>query len=86
MGRPRWCSWTTRATPFDVVFLDPPDDSGLYEPVLEAAAGVLADDGVVVAEHFHKRELAGTIGRLQLTREVRVGDHRLSFFQRGDRP
>ena len=72
-------------TPFDVIFLDPPYDSGLYEPVLQAAGELVAAEGVVVAEHFHKRELAGTIGRLQLTRGVRVGDHRLSFFERGDR-
>jgi 16S rRNA (guanine966-N2)-methyltransferase len=70
--------------PFDVVFLDPPYDSPLYEDVLEVVPGVLAEDGLVVAEHFHKRELPATIGPLVLTRAVRVGDHRLSFFRRGE--
>ena len=71
--------------PFDVVFLDPPYDSPLYEVVLGDVGTLLAADGVVVAEHFHKRALPATIGVLELTREVRVGDHRLSFFERGDR-
>jgi 16S rRNA (guanine966-N2)-methyltransferase len=69
---------------FDVVFLDPPYASDLYEPLLEAAGRLLADDGVVVAEHFHKRALPETIGRLLRVREVRVGDHRLTFYRRHD--
>jgi 16S rRNA (guanine(966)-N(2))-methyltransferase RsmD len=69
---------------FDVVYLDPPYDSGLYEEVLEivSAMGLLREGGVAVAEHFHKRGLPATIGRLARSREVRVGDHRLSFYRR----
>lgn len=68
---------------FDVVFLDPPYESDLYEPVLEALGerSLLAYDALVVAEHFHKRPLPETIGHLVCVRNVRVGDHRLSFFQ-----
>lgn len=70
---------------FDVVYLDPPYASDLYEPLLAQAAetGLLAADGVVVAEHFHKRVLPETIGGLVRTRSVRVGDHRLTFYRRG---
>jgi 16S rRNA (guanine(966)-N(2))-methyltransferase RsmD len=69
---------------FDVVYLDPPYASDLYEAALEGAGreGVLAEDGIVVAEHFHKRALPERIGGLARTREVRVGDHRLSFYRR----
>jgi 16S rRNA (guanine(966)-N(2))-methyltransferase RsmD len=67
---------------FDVVYVDPPYAGDLYEPVLARAAGLLAEDGVVVAEHFHKRALPERIGALTRTREVRVGDHRLSFYRR----
>jgi 16S rRNA (guanine(966)-N(2))-methyltransferase RsmD len=69
---------------FDVVYLDPPYESDLYEAALERAGrdGVLAEDGVVVAEHFHKRALPERIGPLARSREVRVGDHRLSFYRR----
>lgn len=69
---------------FDVVFLDPPYEGSLYEPVLAllAETTLLADAGVVVVEHFHKRGLPETIGTLARAREVRVGEHRLSFYRR----
>jgi 16S rRNA (guanine(966)-N(2))-methyltransferase RsmD len=68
---------------FDVIYIDPPYESGLYEEVLEVVStmGLLQAGGVAVAEHFHKRELPATIGRLARTRSVRVGDHRLTFYQ-----
>jgi 16S rRNA G966 N2-methylase RsmD len=67
---------------FDVVYLDPPYDSDLYEPLLEQAeaTGLVERGGLVVAEHFHKRRLPETIGRLVRSRRVRVGDHCLSFY------
>ena len=68
---------------FDLVYLDPPYESELYEPLLLACGGpLLAAGGLVVAEHFHKRALPETIGPLRTVRDVRVGDHRLSFYER----
>jgi 16S rRNA (guanine(966)-N(2))-methyltransferase RsmD len=69
---------------FDLVYLDPPYGSGLYEPVLEqiGKTGLLEAGGAVVAEHFHKTTLPETIGGLVRTRTVRLGDHRLSFYRR----
>ena len=68
---------------FDVVYLDPPYASDLYLPLLElVGASLLAEDGVAVAEHFHKRALPERIGALVRTREKRVGDHCLSFYAR----
>ncbi len=69
---------------FDVVYLDPPYASDLYEPLLGEAGPLLAEGGVVVAEHFHKRALPETIGPFVRTRSVRVGDHRLTFYRRHD--
>ena len=68
---------------FDVVYLDPPYDSDLYEWALAAIdrSDLLAEGGVVVAEHFHKRVLPETIGRLLRRRAVRVGDHVLGFYE-----
>lgn len=73
-----------RGVRFDVVFLDPPYDSPLYEAVLEQIdrTGLLEDDGVVIAEHFHKRELPERMGQLLRLRVSRIGDHRLSFYRR----
>lgn len=73
-----------RGERFDVVYLDPPYGSDLYEPVLPLAEAVLAEDGVVVAEHFHKRALPERIGRLASARSVRVGDHRLTFYRKAE--
>lgn len=70
---------------FDVVYLDPPYESDLYEPLLElVGTRLLAKGGVVVAEHFHKRELGGRMGVLTRTRKTRLGDHCLSFYRRAD--
>ena len=71
-----------RGERFDVVFLDPPYASDLYEAALPLAERLLAPDGVVIAEHFHKRALPERIGSLVSTRSVRVGDHRLTFFRK----
>jgi len=67
---------------FDVVYLDPPYASDLYEPLLDLCAPLLGEDGVAVAEHFHKRALPERIGALARTRHLRIGDHCLSFYRR----
>ena len=70
---------------FDVVYLDPPYASELYEPLLElAGARLVAAGGVAVAEHFHKRQLPERIGALVRTRQKRIGDHCLSFYARAE--
>jgi len=71
-----------RGRRFDVIYLDPPYGSDLYEPLLQAIArgGLLEEGGVVVAEHFKKRALPETIDGLSQTRGVRVGDHALGFY------
>jgi 16S rRNA (guanine(966)-N(2))-methyltransferase RsmD len=71
---------------FDVVYLDPPYASELYEPLLDLAAPLLDERGVAVAEHFKKRELPERIGALARTRQLRVGDHRLSFYTKDAGP
>ena len=71
-----------RGERFDVVYLDPPYGSDLYEPMLPLAEAVLAEGGVIVVEHFHKRALPERTERLVSARSVRVGDHRLTFYRR----
>lgn len=72
-----------RGLRFDAIYLDPPYDADLYEPVIAAvdANALLAANGVLVAEHFHKRALPERIGGLSAAREVRVGEHRLTFYR-----
>jgi 16S rRNA (guanine(966)-N(2))-methyltransferase RsmD len=74
-----------RGERYDVIYVDPPYDTDLYETVIGApqVAGLLAEGGVLVAEHFHKRPLPERIGRFVRVRQIKVGDHRLSLFERG---
>ena len=74
-----------QAARFDIVFLDPPYESDLYEPVLRAldALALCEASGLIVAEHFHKRPLPERIGALESVRSVRIGDHCLTFYGRG---
>jgi 16S rRNA (guanine(966)-N(2))-methyltransferase RsmD len=66
---------------FDVVFLDPPYDlEKEYETALGLVAGLVAEGGVVVAEHRRKDKLEDAYGALQRTRLLEQGDAALSFY------
>ena len=73
------------AEPFDVIFFDPPYAMD-YEEVLdyigENAAGLLAQDGVIVVEHHKKKDLPKGFNEWQRYRVVRQGDSCLSLYQR----
>jgi 16S rRNA (guanine(966)-N(2))-methyltransferase RsmD len=71
---------------FDLIYVDPPYEGGLYEAALGqiGRTGLLAREGRLVAEHFHKHPLPETIEGLERIRSVRVGDHRLSIYARSD--
>jgi 16S rRNA (guanine(966)-N(2))-methyltransferase RsmD len=82
-ARTALAAFADRGQSFDVIYIDPPYASDLYEPLLELAAGpVLAPGGVAVAEHFHKRALPERMGALTRRRLLRIGDHCLSFYRR----
>ena len=68
---------------FDIIYVDPPYEGGLYEELLGLVGrtGLLEEDGRLVVEHFHKHPLPERIGGLVRIRSVRVGDHRLSFYR-----
>jgi len=70
--------------PFDVVFLDPPYDAAKeYESTLGAlgaAAGLLAEGAVVIAEHRRKDVLEDAYGALKRVRLLQQGDAGLSFY------
>jgi 16S rRNA (guanine(966)-N(2))-methyltransferase RsmD len=73
---------------FDLIWLDPPYDiSNVTEP-LEAAARVLAADGLVVLERATRRDI-DVPPSLARARDVKSGDSTLTFFTRTaglDRP
>jgi 16S rRNA (guanine966-N2)-methyltransferase len=70
---------------FGLIFLDPPYDGDLVATTLAALgeAGIVADGGLVVAQHFSKRAPAETSGVLRAFRTRRFGETTLTFFRAG---
>ena len=69
---------------FDIVFLDPPYYVGLAKKILQTlgAYDIVAPNGIVVAQHFKKDNLPGTLGDLVLFKESVYGDTVLSFYRK----
>lgn len=67
---------------FRLIFLDPPYQEHLVgKTVAEISeAAILAADGVVIAEHYHKEPVAPSYGRLVLDDQRRYGQTTVSFF------
>jgi 16S rRNA (guanine966-N2)-methyltransferase len=71
--------------PFDLIFLDPPfADAAAYQQVLDAIAAstLLAEEGVVVAQHDRRLTLPEQVGTLTRARLKPIGDNALSFYRR----
>jgi len=72
------------AEPFEVIFFDPPyamDYEEVLDYVGENAAGLLAQEGVVIVEHSRKNVPNDEIGALKRYRLVKQGDSCLSFYE-----
>jgi 16S rRNA (guanine(966)-N(2))-methyltransferase RsmD len=70
------------AAAFDLVVLDPPyEDRGL-EPTAEAAARLVAPEGLLVLEHARRRAAPEAAGDFFRVREVAAGDSALAFYER----
>jgi 16S rRNA (guanine(966)-N(2))-methyltransferase RsmD len=74
---------TAREQSFDVVFLDPPFDSDLLEPALQAAARLISAEGVIYAESRAPldEEAAAALG-LRIVRAARAGQVHFHLLQR----
>ena len=69
------------ADAFDLILLDPPYDIDNASAALDAAAGRLAGDGLVVLERATRRESAESAA-LHRVRDVKSGDSTLTFYSR----
>jgi 16S rRNA (guanine(966)-N(2))-methyltransferase RsmD len=71
-----------RGDRFDVIFADPPYRSGEPEDLLVHLGDglLLAEEGLVVLEHHHKRELRESYGSLSRRRVLKAGESCLTFF------
>jgi len=71
---------------FDLVFMDPPYGEGQLPRCLPLAAGVLAEGGLVVAEHDVSAPPPGSAGPLVCFRTARYGSVALSLYQSKETP
>jgi 16S rRNA (guanine966-N2)-methyltransferase len=71
------------AVAFDIIFLDPPyamDYEAVLDYVGEHATRMLAEGGVMIAEHHRKKDLKEEFGALKRYRMLKQGDSCLSFY------
>lgn len=68
---------------FDIIFFDPPYDSEIYSPVLRqiARGALLAEDGIVIAEHRRQLPLLPSYEQLRPYRELAQGESCLTFYR-----
>ncbi len=66
----------------DIVFMDPPYESGFYEEAFEtiARSGLLDADGMIIAEHRKDLELPEKISGFEKIKERRYGHILLSIY------
>ena len=70
--------------PYDIVFADPPyheRDGGSDLLSSLAASAIIADESLVLLEHFTKLTVPPQVGRLVRLRQYRYGDTTLSVFR-----
>ena len=69
---------------FDIIFMDPPYKQELCTRVIKLISkkGILAEDGIIVAEHHFKEDLADEIGEFKKIDERDYGGKQITFFTR----
>lgn len=67
---------------FDLVFVDPPYDSGLYESVLETinSVDILSDGGIIVCESRRETPMPELAAPYHKRREYRYGKVKLTLY------
>lgn len=69
---------------FEIIFLDPPfADKTSYQEILSLLAGskLLAEQGIVIAQHDKRFALEKQYDALHCYRQKEIGDNMLSFYQ-----
>lgn len=67
---------------FDLIFVDPPYDSGLYEPVLNVinSVDILSDGGIIVCESRRETPMPELAAPYYKGREYRYGKVKLTLY------
>ena len=77
-------SYLNRGEKFDIIFVDPPYDAGLYAPVLSRINDVdnLNEGGIIICESRAKEVLPDLLLPYRLLRRRRYGSMALTFYTR----
>jgi 16S rRNA (guanine(966)-N(2))-methyltransferase RsmD len=69
---------------YDIYYIDPPYQSDEIEKILPVIGkeDLLKADGIVIVEHFFKKDLPQQIGSLVLHKRYRYGDTMLTLYRR----
>lgn len=69
---------------FDLCYIDPPYEDDDITSVLQTlgSSDTIRPQGIVVIEHFHKREFVASFGELSFLKQVRYGGTALSFYEK----
>ena len=67
---------------FDLIFVDPPDDSGLYESVLETinSVDILSDGGIILCESRREKTLPDMRAPYRKKKEYNYGRVKLTVY------
>lgn len=71
---------------FDLIFVDPPYDSGLYDDVLQTINQVdmLSEGGIIIVEARRETPLSDMTAPYRALREYRYGKVKICTYTRGD--
>ncbi|MBI4697339.1 MAG: 16S rRNA (guanine(966)-N(2))-methyltransferase RsmD [Nitrospirae bacterium] len=67
---------------FDIIFLDPPyhTDEIIHTMSAVGRSHILRENGIVIAEHFSKKQLPAKFDRIRKVKDYKYGDTVLSFY------
>lgn len=66
----------------DIFYIDPPYMAGYYVPALKEidSLDLLAENGIIIAEHKSDERLPGEVGRFKVFKEKKYGQTRLTLY------
>ncbi len=81
-------SYLNNGGKFDLIFVDPPYDAGLYEPVLEKinSVDILLDGGIILCESRRETMLPNMRKPYYKKKEYRYGRVKLSLYAKESSP
>ncbi len=67
---------------FDIVFLDPPYDTGMLEKALDRVGEYVAEGGVVICEHPYSSAMPEAYGSLKKYRDYKYGKTAVTIYRK----